>query len=100
MATYKLRPQAREDLRAIRRWIAKDDPIRAKAFIEELALHFQRVAAQRLRHQLHPELGPDVRRAGHGAYSIYYRFIGDAGDDVLIIRVLHGARRRDEISFE
>lgn len=30
--------------------------------------------------------------AVHGDYNIYYRFIGETAHDVLVIRVMHGAR--------
>lgn len=92
MATYKLRPRAIEDLRSIRRWIARDDPKRARTFILELTGHFQRLADRHIQHRVLEELGSGVRLAVHGNYNIYYRFIGDDAEDVLIVRVLHGAR--------
>ena len=100
MATYKLRPQAIADLRSIRRWIAKDSPQRARTFIVELTEHFQRLADMHLRHRFVPELGPDIRIAVHGNYNVYYRFIGDHGRDVLIIRVLWGGRDLREIEMD
>lgn len=100
MATYKLRPLARDDLRSIRRWIAKDDPVRARTFIVELAEHFQRIADFNLRHRVISEIGPDVRLAVHGNYNIYYRCIDVSGEIVLIIRVLHAARSLEPIEFE
>ena len=99
MATYKLRPQARDDLRDIRRWIARDSPVRARTFIIELTEHFMKIAELSLRHRVVTDLGPDVRIAVHGNYNIYYRFIGDSAEDVLIIRVLHGGRSLDDIIF-
>ena len=92
MATYKLRPLAAADLRSIRRHIALDDPLSARTFVVELTEHFQRFADHHVRHRLLPELGPDVRRAVHGDYNIYYRFCGDDSQDVLVVRVVHGTR--------
>ena len=89
MATYKLRPKARDDLRSIRGWIAKDNPIRARSFVVELTTPFQKLATLEIKHQLVPDLGPEIRKAVHGNYDIYYRIING---DVLIIRVLHSAR--------
>ncbi len=91
MAIYKLRPLARDDLSSIRRWIARDDPIRTRTFIVELAEHFQRIADLNLRQRTVTDLGPDVRKAVHGNYNIYYRFIGEEAGDVLIIRALNAA---------
>lgn len=92
MATFKLRPKAVADLRAIRLWIAKDDPRRARSFVIELTEHFQRLADRHIRHRRMPELGPDLLCAVHGNYNIYYRFVGDGAQDVLVVRVLHSAR--------
>lgn len=93
MATYKLRPKAVDDLRGIRRWIARDDPERARTFIVELRQHFQRLASRHVQHRVVAELGPDMRIAVHGNFNIYYRFVEAGSDqDVLIVRVLHGAR--------
>jgi toxin ParE1/3/4 len=96
VATYKLRPKARDDLRSIRSWIAKDTPVRARSFVVELATHFQKLAALEIKHQPVPELGPDMRKAVHGNYDIYYRLNDDG---VLIVRVLHSARSRDGRDF-
>jgi toxin ParE1/3/4 len=98
--TYKLRPQAAADLRSIRRWIAKDDPHRARTFVVELTEHFQRLADHHVRHRVITDLGADIRLALHGNYNIYYRFFGDAGRDVLVIRVLHGARDLSRIVMD
>ena len=92
MSTYKLRPRAAADLRSIRRWIAKDNPERARTFIVELTQHFERLAERHVRHRIVEELGSDIRIAVHGDYNIYYRFIGETAHDVLVIRVMHGAR--------
>jgi toxin ParE1/3/4 len=97
MAVYRLRPQAVSDLRSIRNFIAKDNPERAKTFLIELRLHFQRLADRHIQHRLVPELGSDLRLAVHGNYNIYYRFMGANGQDVLVVRVLHGARNIEDI---
>lgn len=90
VATYRLRPRAVADLRSIQRWIARDDPKRAITFLLELTEHFQRLADRHIQHRIVQDLGADIRLAIHGNYNIYYRFL-DA-EDVLIVRVLHGAR--------
>ncbi len=100
MPTYKLRPQAYSDLQSIRKFIAKDNPERACTFVLELTEHFQKIADSYIRHRVIKSLGPDIRRAVHGKYNIYYRFIGDDGRDVLIIRVLQARRDLSRIVMD
>ena len=98
--TYKLRPKAVADLRSIRRWIAKDSPQRARTFIVELTVHFATLAELHIQHRVVPDLGADIRLAVYGNYNIYYRFIGEEGRDVLIVRVMHGARDIERTDVE
>lgn len=100
MATYKLRPQAASDLRTVRRWIARDDPHRARTFIVELTEHFRRLAGHRGRHRVLHDIGADIRRAVHSNYNIYYRRVGENGTDVVVVRVLHAAQDLSKIEFE
>lgn len=91
VAKFEIRAKARDDLRSIRRWIARDNPVRALSFVGGLNLHFQKLADLRLRHEVRSELGHDVRISVHGSYNIYYRFVGPGLEDVQIIRVVHAA---------
>jgi toxin ParE1/3/4 len=77
--------------------VANDNPGRARTFIVELTVHFRKIADLKLMHEVDRDLGPDVRRAVHGNYNIYYRFINE---DALIIRVLHNARDKAGMSFD
>jgi addiction module RelE/StbE family toxin len=87
--------QAREDLREIRKYIARDAPVTARLFVERLKL-----TARRLRD--FPEAGsvvtefgnPNVREIFHGAYRIIYR-VGIEKIDILT--VFHSARMLDSL---
>ena len=88
------RPSAREDLRAIVRYIAKDNPIRAKSFGKELRDKTKPLAR-------HPNLGrkgrPGLPRwlrelVVHPNYIVFYR-IQDETRVVEILRVKHTAQR-------
>lgn len=93
MNVVRWRPQALDDLLAIRRFIARDDPRRAASFVADLREKVGVLAA-------HPEIG---RPAGpglpanmrllvlHRNYLAYYRLV--AGEDqkevVEVLRVKH-----------
>ena len=89
MARTRFTPAARDDLSEIRRYIARDNPVRAKSFIEDIRAHCRRLAINPLSHPVEPALDATARKAVHGSYLIFY----DAQDDgILVLRVLHGAR--------
>jgi len=88
------RPMAREDLRAIVRYIGKDNPTRAKSFGQEL--HDKTKSLAR-----HPELGrkgrpglPEWLRelVVHPNYIVFYRVLAEA-HTVEILRVKHAAEQ-------
>ena len=88
------RPKAQEDLRAIVRFIGKDNPTRAKSFGQDLRDKTKPLAE-------HPELGrtgrpglpADVRElVAHPNYIIFYRVLAEART-VQILRVKHAAQQ-------
>jgi len=88
------RPQAREDLRAIVRYIGKESPTTAKKFSQELHSKVQ-VLLQ------HPKLGRTGRPGlpaylrelvAHRNYIIFYRVL-DESSIVEILRVKHAAQQ-------
>lgn len=96
MAPYRIewRPQAREGLRAIVRYIGKDNPARARSFGQTL-----RDKTWPLAH--HPEAGrtgrpglaDDVRElVVHRNYIVFYRVLDEARS-VEILRVKHAAQQ-------
>lgn len=81
--------QAEQDLEEIGDYIAADSPGRAVTFIQEIREHCSRIAASPLAYAVRPELGEGIRACTHGRYLIVFR---PAAEEVLIVRILHGAR--------
>jgi toxin ParE1/3/4 len=81
--------QARDDLQQIARYIARDNPGRAKSFIGELRVQCSRLIAQPLLGISREDYAKGVRMITHGRYLIFYCVIAN---DVHIERVLHSAR--------
>jgi toxin ParE1/3/4 len=89
--------QSRDDLREIRKFIARDSPITATNFVRRL-----RTSVERLR--TFPESGQIVREAGSskireiifGQYRIIYEW---GSNRIEILAVFHGARLLDETKF-
>lgn len=88
------RPMAREDLRGIVRFIAKDNPIRARSFGQELQDKTKPLAQ-------HPELGRTGRPGlppflcelvVHPNYIIFYRVL-ETTRTIGIVRVKHVAQK-------
>ncbi|HEV2693777.1 MAG TPA: type II toxin-antitoxin system RelE/ParE family toxin [Verrucomicrobiae bacterium] len=92
-----LTPQSLEDLKAIVTFIAKDNPVRARSFGNELIDRALSITT-------FPELGrvvPEVREPGireviHGAYRIIYEIFSDM-ETIYVLRFWHGARGEPEI---
>lgn len=94
MSGYRLRPRAVEDLEAIGDFIAADNPARAVFFIDEMLAACGRIAERPRACQRRDDLAPGLRQAVHGHYLILFT---DGGDAVVIERVLHGARRLEDL---
>jgi len=82
-------PEALADLAAITRYIAQDNPARARSFRAELETRAALAAERPLSFRLRPDIAPGVRAVRHGAYLLLYR---DMPNEVRIVRVAHGAR--------
>lgn len=66
--------KARDDLIAIGDYIAKDNPLRALSFVDELKLRCEALEDTPFAYALiynRPETG--IRRLVHGRYGIFYR---------------------------
>ncbi len=86
----RLSSEARQDLIAIGDYIARDNPSRARSFIRELTDECASLATMPLSHPLVPRYEANgIRRRVHGNYQIFYQIIGD---QIYVVRVLHGAR--------
>lgn len=89
MKQVRFTAQAELDLEEIGDYIAADNPSRALAFVQAIREHCKRIAAAPSGYPAHPELGENLRSCAHGRYRIIFQ---PRADDVLIVRVLHGAR--------
>jgi toxin ParE1/3/4 len=94
MGTYRLRPKAVQDLEAIGDFIANDNPARAVLFIDELLVLCVRIAERPDAFQRRNDLADGLRQAVHGRYLVL--FTPDE-NGVVIERVIHGARRLEDL---
>ena len=83
---------ARQDLREIAEYIARDDPVRAETFIKELGAKIRLLALQPLLYPSREEWQAGLRSALHHRYHIVFRIDNDC---VEVLRILHGARDID-----
>lgn len=89
MARLVILPAARQDLIEIGDFIAHDNPERAASFVSEIEAKMVFAAERPGSFPAHSELHEGLRSARHGHYLIFFL---EAGDEVKIVRVLHGAR--------
>lgn len=90
MPGFRLKRIALQDLRGIVRYIAADNPIAARKFRDELYETFQLLARNPQIAPERPDLAPRLRYLPFGNYLIFYL---PEEEGILVIRVLHGARR-------
>ena len=93
----RLSSEARQDLFAIGDYIARDNPTRAQSFVAELAAKCASLGEMPKAYPLVPRYAQKgIRRRVHGNYQIFYR----ADDtEIVVIRVLHGARDHTALLF-
>lgn len=89
MARLVILPAARMDLIEIGDFIAQDNPERAASFVAEIESRMIEVVERPGSFPARDELHQGLRSARHGRYLIFFV---EAGDEVRIVRVLHGAR--------
>jgi len=86
----RLSAEARQDLIAIGDYIARDNPSRALSFVQELTDACANLADMPSSYPTVPRYElKGIRRRVRGNYQIFFRI---DGDQVLVVRVLHGAR--------
>jgi toxin ParE1/3/4 len=86
---YRITSAARHDLREIAIYIARDNPERAVSYVKELTDKIQSVAEQPMLYSSRDGWKPGLRSALHRPYHIIFRI---EGDEVIFLRVVHGAR--------
>lgn len=89
MARLVILPAARADLIEIGDFIAQDDPGRAASFVAEIEAKMRTAAERPMSFPARDELHEGLRSARHGRYLIFFV---KQGDEVQVVRVLHGAR--------
>lgn len=94
MSACRLRPKAVDDLEAIGDFIAADNPMRALSIVDERLDLCARIAERPLAYRRRDDLAVGLRQAILGRYLIL--FTADE-DGVVIERVLHGARRLEDL---
>lgn len=86
---------AAEDIKGILDFIAQDNPIAARSFVDAIVSTCRLIAAKPGMGMLREDLGPALRSFTHQGYGIYYR---NLDTEVMIERVLHPSldiRRQD-----
>lgn len=82
--------RARSDLMDIALYIARDNPDRAISFADEIEAYCESLIDFPERSPVHSwENGRIVRRAVYGNYLIFHEI---RGDELIVLRILHGAR--------
>ncbi len=89
MAHLVILPAARADLIEIGDFIAADSPQRAVSFVAEIEARMREAAERPMSFPARDELHEGLRAARHGRYLIFFV---EQGDEVRVVRVLHGAR--------
>lgn len=89
--------RARHDIIAIGRKIAEDNPIRALSFADELQSACLELASMSEAFEtVGRRHGAVIRRKPHGKYLVLYEI---RGEQVQILRVVHGARNYRKMIF-
>jgi toxin ParE1/3/4 len=83
-------PRAIQDVGDIWLHIALDDPAAATCLVERLSSGVARLANILESSRPRPEIGTGTRSVAIGRYLVLYRV---SGDNVDIVRVIHGARK-------
>jgi toxin ParE1/3/4 len=88
-----VREAAARDLEDIYGWISRDNPHAARRVVERIRLRINRLALFGLPHIGRPGLLAGTRELIEPPYIIVYG-VDDAGDEIMVLAVLHGARER------
>ena len=92
--TFRLRPEAEADIEGIALYIAEENPVAARKWLDNIYLHCQRLGFMPAIGVARFDVRPNLRMLPVGNYLILYQEI-ERG--VEIVRVLHGARQWQEL---
>nr|WP_216671323.1 type II toxin-antitoxin system RelE/ParE family toxin [Mangrovicoccus sp. HB161399] len=82
-------PAARDDLAGIGDFIAQENPGRALSFLAEIEGRMAQASERPESFPARNDVHEGLRAARHGRYLIFFLH---SGEEVQIVRVLHGAR--------
>jgi toxin ParE1/3/4 len=83
-----------EDLIAIWRYIAADDPAAATRLLERIDKRIQSLRVNPLSGEAQPQYGERTRRVIVGNYLVFYDVLPDA---VHVLRIFHAARKLEDL---
>jgi toxin ParE1/3/4 len=89
MIGWRLGPDARDDLRAIYKYVGARNRTAASRLIDTIKSKLWLLARQPLLGEVRSELSVSLRSFTVGNYVIFYRPIGDG---IQVARILHAAR--------
>jgi toxin ParE1/3/4 len=89
-----IKSAAKKDLRNIATYIGKDNPKRAVSFVAEINQKIRLLTERPFSFPAHEEWQQSVRSALHGQYHIIFEV---TGNEIVVLRVLHGARNIADI---
>jgi toxin ParE1/3/4 len=86
--------QAEEDLLAIARYIAAENPTAAANWLDSVEETITLLASQPYLGEAANHIRPGLRRMSHGSYLLFYE---PKDDGIVLVRVLHGAREIEKL---
>lgn len=92
--SFRLHPEAKADIKAITRYIAKDNRRAAERWFDEVHERCKRIGEMPRIGVARLEIRPDLRSLPFGNYLILYREIKGG---VEISRIIHGARQWQDL---
>lgn len=95
--SYRTTPRAQADLQTIGDYIAERNPPAAKRLIGRFIQHWELLATQPRSGAERDDILPGIRHKVTGIYVAFYRV---EGEDVVILRVLHGRRNIGAEDFD
>jgi toxin ParE1/3/4 len=92
-----LTSEARADLIRIGDYIASDNPVRARSFVQELRTKAKQLGDMPRGFPLVPRYeASGIRRRPYGSYLLFYRV---EEDRIAVVHILHGAQDYERILF-
>ena len=92
--SYRLRPEAQADIEAIALYIYEDNPAAARRWLADMEKRCERLGRMPDLGVARPDVRPNLRMLAAGSYIVLYQKIPDG---VEIVRVVHGARRWQDL---